>query len=243
MKTSNRVRKPTPTAAQGGYFGDNEEQAVAEYLATQDLDERRRIYDEKLAKPFATLVESIIRRYNLYLPDETFKETFTDTMAFLLMQLNKFTPSKGHKAYSYYGTICKNHLIGRINKAKEGLATNMSYDESCSEINDDIRFSYTMDEQAEDLDRLIERLMDGIRSLLSPEKVHELTPNEQKVGQALLNFLSNWEDIFEQMGSNKFNKSTVQTFLKETTLLPLKDIKEAMKKFKSLYFMLKLNDE
>lgn len=236
---SRKGRKPTPTSGPSAYFGDNEEKAVVEYLKCKDPEERKKIYEAKLAKPMSTLVESIIRRYNLYLPDETFRETYADAMVFLVTKLDKFDPTRGHKAYSYCGTITKNYLIARINKAKRLMTQNYSYDESSVEINNDIRFSYQMDEQAPDLTALIDRLIDEINSQLSPAKINKLTPNEQKVGQALVNFLMNWEEIFQRMGSDKLNRSAFQYFLKETTLLPPKEIKEAMKKFKSLYLLVK----
>lgn len=57
------------------------------------------------------MIESIIRRYNLFTPDEDFEETFYDTMSFLITKINNFDSSKNYKAYSYCGTICKNYLI------------------------------------------------------------------------------------------------------------------------------------
>ena len=41
------------------------------------------------------------------------------------------------------------------------------------------------------------------------------------------------------MGSNKFNKSSILLFLKETTLLSTKEIRDSMKVFKLKYYMLK----
>ena len=60
-----------------------------------------------------------------------------------------------------------------------------------------------------------------------------------KVGKALVELLSNWEDLFARKGSNKFNKSSILLFLKETTLLTTKEIRDAMKVFKVKYYFLK----
>ena len=43
------------------------------------------------------------------------------------------------------------------------------------------------------------------------------------------------------MGSNKFNKSSAIMYLKETTNLSSKEIRESLKKFKSRYYEVKLN--
>ena len=54
------------------------------------------------------MVESIIRRYKLYPPqDENFDETFNDTLSFLMTKIDRFNPNSGYKAYSYCGTVCK----------------------------------------------------------------------------------------------------------------------------------------
>ena len=58
---------------------------------------------------------------------------------------------------------------------------------------------------------------------------------------ALLEILENWEDLFIRMGSNKFNKSSIFMFLKETTMLPINDIRNGMRKFKCLYQTIKKN--
>ena len=48
------------------------------------------------------MIESIIRRYNLYPPDEIFQETFDDTLSFLLTKIEHYKPDSGFKAYSYW---------------------------------------------------------------------------------------------------------------------------------------------
>jgi hypothetical protein len=41
------------------------------------------------------------------------------------------------------------------------------------------------------------------------------------------------------MGSDKFNKSSILLFLKEFTLLSTKEIRDSMKQYKSMYYLLK----
>ena len=96
-----------------GYFYEREEKAVTDYLASQDAEEKNKIFIEILEPAFTKMVESIIRRYKLFIPDEEFEETFNDTMSFLLSKLDTFNPDRGYKAYSYCGTICKNYLIAK----------------------------------------------------------------------------------------------------------------------------------
>jgi hypothetical protein len=75
--------------------------------------------------------------------------------------------------------------------------------------------------------------------MIKEKEKHKLNETQIKVGMALVELLSNWEDLFAKMGSNKFNKSSILLFLKETTLLSTKEIRDSMKVFKLKYYMLK----
>ena len=50
-----------------GYFYEREEQAVTDYLASQDAEEKNKIFIEILEPAFTKMVESIIRRYKLFI--------------------------------------------------------------------------------------------------------------------------------------------------------------------------------
>ena len=93
-----RGRKPSEKIK--GYFLEEQEEAVLEYLACESKEGKEKIYNEKLRAPFDKMVESIIRRYKLYIPDETSGETFTDTISFLLTKMDKFKPGNKTKAFS-----------------------------------------------------------------------------------------------------------------------------------------------
>ena len=60
------------------YFGEEQENAVREYLSCEDKEQKNLIYNEILKPAFEKMIESIIRRYKLYIPDETYEETFHD---------------------------------------------------------------------------------------------------------------------------------------------------------------------
>ena len=229
-----RGRKPK--TERKGYFYEDEEAAIVEYLMTEDIDKKNDIFNAKLLKPLTKMIESIIRRYNLYTPDETFQETFDDTISFLLSKIEHFNPESGYKAYSYCGTICKNYLILKINQYNKNLKRNDRYDIIQSDIDDNIKFSYN--QQASDIETLGELIKDTVvemKQMIEDKDKYKLNENEIKVGSALINLLDNWEDLFARMGSNKFNKSSILLFLKETTLLNTKEIRDGMKKYKVIY--------
>lgn len=69
----------------------------------------------------------------------------------------------------------------------------------------------------------------------------ELNQNERKLGYALIEVFSNFEKIFQIGEGNKFNKNLILLSLREMTSLTTKEIRVAMKKYKKLYEVLKLD--
>ena len=96
------------------YFGPEQEGAVVRFLESDDIIERNQIYNKFLRYPIEKMVESIIRTYKLYRISVSFEELHADTISFLITKADKFDHTQGKKAYSYYGTICKNYLIGML---------------------------------------------------------------------------------------------------------------------------------
>ena len=126
------------------YFGEDQEQAVVRYLESESEDERNKIFNEYLREPLIIMVESIIRRYKLYRKDMEFEEIHTDTMSFLITKISKFDHTKNTKAYSYFGTICKNYLMGAIQKDTKEQNRQVSYDDISSDFEDNPQsVSYT----------------------------------------------------------------------------------------------------
>lgn len=233
-------RKNTEKKPKGYYFYKEEEEAFVRYIKCEDEEERERIFNKNLLPAFTTMVESIMRRYKLLIPDEEFKETFDDTISFMMTKIDNFKLDSGYKAYSYCGTICKNYLIYKINKFAKNQRINQSYDIISNELDDNIKLSY--DEHSSNISFLTELLTETsneINKILNDNNKYKLTKNEVKVGQALLSLLENWDELFIQMGSAKFNKSAILLFLRDSTNLTTTEIRNSMKKYKSAYYAIK----
>ena len=160
------------------YFGEDQEKAVVKYLESTDEDERNKIFNEFLREPLVIMVESIIRRYKLYRKDMEFEEIHTDTMSFLITKINKFDHTKNTKAYSYFGTICKNYLMGAIQKDTKEQNRQVSYDDISSDIEDRKDLSYVIDEHIIDYQSVIIKLTISLENFIEKEN---LTENEQKL--------------------------------------------------------------
>jgi len=242
------------------YFGPIEEEAVILFLATEDVNFRNEIYNKWLKLPFNKMVESIIRRYKLYRKQETFEDLHADTLSFIIIKSEKFEGARGKKAYSYYGTICKNYLMGLLIKDEKQLKQLTSYDDVYKSIEERDDMVYTIDESNSMLNEFIIEIRADIEEKIIfyekelteetinlEEKKLSLTDNEYKVGNALIDILDNWEVIFDTLeGGNKFNKNAFLATMRELTNLETKDVRLGMKEYKSLYNLIKtdyINDD
>jgi hypothetical protein len=220
------------------YFGEEQEQAVVRFLESENEDEKNKIFNEYLREPLKIMVESIIRRYKLYRKDYNFEEIHTDTLSFLMTKISKFDTTKNYKAYSYFGTICKNYLMGTIQKDQKLMNRSVSYEDISSRIEDRADLSYIIDEEIIDYKDVVNKLTVELEKFVEEENLSE---NEQKLGYALVEVFTNFEKIFQVGEGNKFNKNLILLSLREMTSLSTKEIRVAMKKFKKLYEVLKLD--
>jgi DNA-directed RNA polymerase sigma subunit (sigma70/sigma32) len=214
------------------YFGEAQEEAVIRYLKSESGEEKNKIFNEYLREPLTIMVESIIRRYKLYRKGITFEDTHTDTVSFLMTKINKFDSEQNYKAYSYFGTICKNYLMGAIQKDTKDINRTVSYEDISSDIEEHPDMIYVMDEVIIDYKDVIQKLILDLEVFVVTET---LTENEEKLAFALLDIFYNFDKIFQVGDGNKFNKNLILLSLREMTSLNTKEIRISLKKFKKLY--------
>tara|TARA_R110001583_G_scaffold65252_1_gene188624 strand:+ start:724 stop:1527 length:804 start_codon:yes stop_codon:yes gene_type:complete len=216
------------------YFGQVQEAAVRVFLTATTFDERNKVFNAELRAPLNKMIESIIRRYKLYRKDFVYEDIHADTLSFLITKAEKFKPEKGKKAYSYFGTICKNYLMGMIMKDQKERNRKISYEDIAPSFENGYRegYSYEMKDDELGIEVLIVRLLDKIKTFMSENK---LTENEQKVGISLIEVFENYEEIFIAGSGNKFNKNVILYQLREMTGLTTKEIRNSLSRFKDIY--------
>ena len=220
------------------YFGPEQEEAVITFLSSDDYHERNRIYNKFLRAPLNKMIESIIRRYKLYRKSDTFEDIHTDTLSFLATKMEKFRPEEGKKAYSYFGTICKNYLLGQLLKADKRMKSDLCYDDVYKTVEEMDDYQYDL----EDVDKTpLEEFIKEVSSNIKAEIEHgKISENEKLVGNALIMVLDNWETIFEQVESgNKYNKNLILSYIREISGLTTKDIRVSMRRYKKIYIAIK----
>ena len=214
------------------YFDEREETAVKLFLIAETFEEKNKIYNEFLKNPLDKMISSIIRRYKLYRKDMEFEEIHVDTHSFLMTKIDKFKPSKEKKAYSYFGTICKNYLMGQIIKDQKEMNRKISYEDISSDLENNFELSYSIDIHEVDTTQVIKNFLVKLDGFLENESLND---NEMKLGQALYDLFDNYETIFLASSNNKFNKNIILLSLRDMTNLSTKEIRGSMKKFKFIY--------
>jgi len=234
-----RIPKKVESVVGIPYFGAAQEKAVVKFIKEKSQEKKSKIYNDHLRDPLNTMIESIIRRYKLYAKDMTFENLHSDTLSFLMTKFNKFDPKENKKAYSYFGTIVKNYLLGKIIKYDKDLKQFSSYEDMHQNLDENEEYSYTIDNPRGNVEEFFGNIIGNLKTRIETDK--KLNENEIKVGEALIELLSNWEVIFENdvSGSSKFNKNRILSYIREYTLLSTKDIRISMKKYKELYKIVK----
>jgi len=232
----NEVKRKGRKPKKANYFDIEEEMAVKMFLTATSFEERNKIYNQYLRAPLDKMISSIIRRYKLYRKDMDFTEIHVDTHSFLMTKMEKFNPDKNKKAYSYFGTICKNYLMGQIIKDQKDINRKISYEDISSALEEDEELSYSIDKEPVTPEQIIESFILELKTEIHTDR--NLTENEVKLGIALVEIFENYKTIFEDTDSNKFNKNLILLSIREMTNLNTKEIRNSMKRFKKLYLIM-----
>lgn len=219
----------------GLYFGPEQEEAVVRFLNEEDHIIRNKIYNEFLRDPLNTMIDSIIRRYKLYRKGMEFREINHDTHSFLITKVEKFKPEKGKKAYSYFGTICKNYLMGMIIKDQKEQNRKISYEDITTKLESRPDMIYYLENEKIEATDVIKRFIKELNDYIENT---DLNNNELKLGYALMELFENYNNIFIGTDNNKFNKNIILLSLRDMTNMSTKEIRTSMRKYKKLYYEL-----
>ena len=154
-----------------------------------------------------------------------------------MTKVDKFKPDKNKKAYSYFGTICKNYLMGQIIKDQKETNRKISYEDISSSLEERSDMSYRIDDDIVETDIIIIEYLKELKEFIDNENLND---NEKKLGYALIDLFDNYESIFSGADNNKFNKNVILLSLREMTNLSTKEIRSSIKRFKKLYTVIQI---
>jgi hypothetical protein len=194
------------------YFTQDTEDAIVAYNLSVDYGERSKIYDERINYAFFKLTQNIIHTFKFYHTEvENIEDLQHEIIIFLLSKIHLFDPSKGAKAYSYFGTIVKRWLILYNDKNYKKKVASIPV----SVLEEDNTFSYTIEENNSPSDKLSHgdkmSLFMDLYVEYCTENLEVLFPKDQdaKIADAILELFRKREHL------DIFNKKALYIYIRE----------------------------
>jgi len=188
------------------YFTQETEDAIVRYNNEPDPEVRSKIYEREIHYPFFKLTENIIHTFKFYYTEvDQIEHLQHEVITFLLSKIHLFDPSRGAKAYSYFGTIVKRYLIlsnqknykKRIDKAP------------VEDLYKDENHSYDIEGSNPDIEILSDYIDEFVE--YCSENIFELFPKEHdaQVADAILELFRKRENL------DIFNKKALYIYIRE----------------------------
>jgi hypothetical protein len=214
------------------YFTQETENAIVAYNLNANPEERSRIYSEKIHYAFFKLTQNIIHTFKFYYTEvENIEDLQHEIITFLLTKIHLFDPSKGTKAYSYFGTIVKRWLI-LYNENNYKKRVNSSPIETLEEDNS---HSYTIEENNSPSDKLSHNDKIAFFTDLFVEhctnNIYTLFPKEidAKIADAILELFRKRDSLII------FNKKALYIYIREQIDVKTPKITKIADRLNSIY--------
>lgn len=210
------------------YWSVEQERAIAEFIVEKNNEKKEKIFRDSIYKPLKKLVENIIFTYKLFRSDVEIRELQEDCMSFLITKMDRYDPSKGTRAFAFFGTIAKHYLMGEKKISYKNIQSNVSLEGSTAEINlEEGNEDRQMDLESEKVNNVVfkEVIKKLELELLNPK----VLPNDKKVMEAII-FIFNRHEVI-----NIYNKNLLYHLIKERTDLQAKEITYSLTRIRSMY--------
>ncbi len=188
------------------YFTKETENWIVKYNNTKDPEIRSDIYEKHIHYPFFKLTQNIIHTFKFYHTEvENLEHLQHEIITFLLSKMHLFDPSRGAKAYSYFGTIVKRWLILYNTKNYKKKIKKVPIDILTS---DNSTHTYKPGDESvkSDLDKYVDIFVDHVS-----ENIFELFPkkNDAQIADAILELFRKRETL------EVFNKKALYIYIRE----------------------------
>ena len=219
------------------YFGKDAHNAVVEYQEATSREVKNKVYTEKIKPSFEKLAENLIFIHGFSQSQSHFVQLKCDCVSFLFEILEKFDPSKGSKAFSYFNVCAKNYLIIQSKKRIKNRNRHVSIDDENLSYRDKNSIeSHQIIQSPEDVFILKEEIA-TIHVVNEKLKERITNANEKLCISAIITLFENIEDL------DFLNKRAIFVYLREISGLNPKQLSVAMSGIRKHYRELSKNNE
>lgn len=232
----NRARKN-----QKYYFTDETQAAIVEYITCDDKAKRDFLYSTKIHTPFCEICKNLIMVYKFAEPEET-DEVVADCTSLLWEIIDRFDPTKGHRAFAFFTVVARNFLVTRKKNLKKFYSRNeycdlnnpFSEEGGALSIQDVDKISdyqtYGPPEETLIKEQFSESIMD-----LWDVMEEEIDFCEQ-LGSAEISVIAACREICDQIEVlDLTTKMAMRTYIEEYTGLTRKEVNQTLKNLKEVY--------
>ena len=221
-------RKTKRRKSKNHYFTKVHEDAIVKYATTTDQELRSKLYVEYIQPAFDQMVDKIIYTYRFTsLPNIDYLKS--DCKVWLTTILNKYDPSKGSKAFSYFSVVTKNWFIHKVKKTQKRNQTEVFMEDVLNELEEDlISREPTYAEKRGEIE-----FWTSLNGEINTWDSFMLKENEKKVLMAVRILLDSADEI------EIFNKKAIYLYLREITGLNTKQVVNNLNKLRKRYRVFK----
>jgi len=229
QKKTKRTRRPR---RKNHYFTQEHEDAIIRYSQSTCQREKTDLYVQFIRPAFNEMVDKIVFTYKFTtLPN---CDSLRDECKIWLMTiLDKYDPSKGSKAFSYFSVITKNWFIHKVKKQQKQNKREVDYDNISKSYEEEF-LSTTNSYLSE---RIEQEFWTSFFKELSSWDTSTMKENDLKVYKAIQVLFESREDI------EIFNKKAIYLYLREISGLNTKQVVNSLKKFRKRYSTFKVDWE
>lgn len=214
------------------YFTKQTENAIIRYNNCQDSIEKNKIYNAEIYEAFFKMVENLIFSFKFQLRLQNHKTIRDNAIGDITIKLPLFNKEKigksgqPAKAYSFFNTIAKNHILQEILKENKT-------------------------EPIQDLESIGERNLKSIEThtILQKYSISDNINERKEFRKIILDFLNKKQNVAESLIEEKVldaldyafsnpyevaitNKKALFSFLKQFTGLSTQEVSSFLKKFR-----------
>jgi hypothetical protein len=174
------------------YFTQETEDYIVKYNNEPDPEVRSRIYEEHIHYPFFKLTQNIIHTFKFYHTEvQDLEHLQHEIITFLLSKMHLFDPTRGAKAYSYFGTIVKRWLILYNTKNYSKKIKKVPVEELTKDNSSFSKYSENTLVKS-DLDKYMDIFVDHVS-----KNIFDLFPkkNDAQIADAILELFRKREDL------------------------------------------------
>ena len=219
-----RRRRRKRGSKKNHYFTQDHEDAIIRYTKTNCIRERSELYVNWIQPAFNEMVDKIVFTYKFtnlpnidYLRDEC--------KIWLMTILDKYDPSKGSKAFSYFSVITKNWFIHKVKKQQKRNVREVDF----GNIPKHYEEKYLSTTESYVTEREEKEFWQSFYNEIKSWDTSQMKENDIKVYEAIKILFDSKDDI------EIFNKKAIYLYLREITGLNTKQIVNSLKKFRKRY--------